>query len=617
MRRLAIVAHYERRGVLGRYVDHFVAALRPHVERVVLVVNGRLVPEELERARTIFDDVILRENAGYDAYAFRDGFERERERALEMDEVLFLNTTFYAPMHDLAPIFDRMSSPDVDLWGMTDHPETRPNPITHGPVMHRHIQTYWVGVRRSILTSPQWDEYWTSMPPIVGYLDAVLHHEVRLTHYFESRGFRTAVAFPSEDIPVENATMEAPDLLLDAGCPVVKRRLFFHDPVHFERHALAGREVRLRMERLGYPMELVWEDVSHQAKPRELHTNMSMLDVLPDVDQGGTDPGALRVGVLAHIFYPEMTPEILELADRLPGGYQLIATTTTEDRRAAILAALEAHGRTGDEVRIVESNRGRDITAFLIACRDVLQSDRFDVVVKLHTKKSPQSGFNRARHFRSLLFDNLLHSPGYAANALRLFVDHPSLGMAFPPMVHIGYPTLGRAWFTNREPAQELAKALGIDVAFDDVSPIAAYGSMFFARPAALAPLVDAAFRYEDFPDEGGYADGGMAHVVERLFAYAAISQGYQVRTIMTTDHAAQSHTSLQFKLEEMLQHVPGEPWEQLAHARRSGSGSGEGVVLGLRIVGRSIARRNRLSARVTFEALRVAKAMRRRLRRR
>jgi len=473
-------------------------------------------------------------------------------------------------------------------------------------------------VRRAVLASPDWAAYWSSMPPIRTYLDAVEYHEARCTEYFESRGYRTAVAFPSESIPVENATMEAPDLLLDAGCPVVKRRLFFHDPVHFERHSISGRDVRLRMERLGYPMELAWEDVSHQAKPRDLHVNMAMLDVLPDTDQGGVDPSTLRVGVLAHIFYPDMADELLDLADRLPGGYTLVATTTTEEKREQILQVLVARGRTGDEVRVVPSNRGRDITAFLIACRDVLASDRFDVVVKLHTKRSPQAGFNRARHFRSLLFDNLLHSEGYATNALRLFAEHPSLGMAFPPMVHRGYPTLGRAWFTNRPAAEKLAERLGIDIVFDDVSPVAAYGSMFFARPAALAPLVDADLRFEDFPDEGGYADGGMAHVVERLFAYAAISEGYQVRTIMTTDHAAQSHTSLQYKLEEMLQHVPGEPWEQLAQGRRSGSGAGsEGVVLGIRIIGRSVARQNRVSARVTYELLRVAKAARRRLRRR
>lgn len=616
MRRLAIVAHYDRRGVLGGYVDHFVEALRPHVERVVLVVNGSLRAEDRARAEVIFDAVSIRDNSGFDVYAYRDGFAAERERAAQVDEVLLLNTTFYAPLHDLADLFERMSDPGIDLWGITSHPEVRPNPITQGPVMHRHLQTYWLGIRRALFTAPDWDAYWESMPPIERYLDAVQHNEVRFTHYFESRGFRTAVAFPTEHLGVENATMEAPDVLLDMGCPIVKRRLFFHDPVHFEQHALVGRDVRTRMERLGFPMELVWEDANHQARPRYLHANMSMLDILPEVDTGGASVEGLRIGVLAHVFYTDMTDELLDMADRLPHGYTLIATTTTEEKRQEILAVLERRGREGDEVRVVASNRGRDITAFLIGLRDVLRSDRFDVVVKLHTKRSPQDSLNRGRMFRGHLFDNLLHSPGYVANVLRLFVDHPSLGMAFPPMVHIGYPTLGRAWFTNREPAQRLADELGIDVVFDDVSPVAAYGSMFWARPAALGRLIDADFDWSDFPDEGGYADGGMAHVVERLFAYAALDAGYEVRTIMTTERAAASHTSLDFKLQEMLQHVPGELPEQIAAGRRhAGGATSDSVVAGLRVAGRSLARRNRVTARLVFEGLRAARAIRSRVR--
>ncbi|TXP74095.1 rhamnan synthesis protein F, partial [Escherichia coli] len=151
-----------------------------------------------------------------------------------------------------------------------------------------------------------------------------------------------------------------------------------------------------------------------------------------------------------------MTDELLDMFDRLPGGYTLIATTVTEAKREAIEAVLTRRGRTGDEVRVVASNRGRDISAFLIGLADVLRSDRFDVIVKVHSKKSPQAGANRARISRRHLFENLFESRGYVTNVLRLFVDHPTLGMAFPTKIHIGYPTLGRAWFNNAPGAQRL-----------------------------------------------------------------------------------------------------------------------------------------------------------------
>ncbi|WP_051222957.1 rhamnan synthesis F family protein [Agrococcus lahaulensis] len=616
MRRLAIIAHYDKDGELGGYVEHFVDALRPFVERVVLVSNGELSPAASETAARIADRVLVRDNSGYDVYAYRDGIWAERDRTGEFDELLLLNTTFYAPVHDFAPSFDAVADPDIDFWGLTEHPEVDPHPYHRSGVMPRHIQSYWIGVRQRMLASKAWDDYWTDMPEIRGYDDAVIHNETRFTEYFEAAGFRSQAVFPASTFPVENATMEAPDLLLDAGCPIVKRRLFFHDPIHFEQHALIGRGVRERMERSGYPMELVWQDLARVARPRDVQSNAGMLEILPDVDAGGAALTGIRVGVLAHIFYEDMTAELLDLADRLPVDYTLIATTPTREKAEAIKAVLATRGRTGDEVRVVESNRGRDISAFLLGCGDVLRSDRFDVIVKVHTKKSPQAHFNQARIFRDHLFGNLFSSPGYAANLLRLFAQHPSLGMVFPAMIHIGYPTLGRAWLSNREPAEELAESLGIAVPFDDLSPVAPYGSMFFARPEALRKLAAAPWRWEDFPDEGEYADGALTHVLERLFAYAAIDEGYHVRTVLNTSLAASSHTALEYKLQEALASLPGELPDQLRYARAIGGtlAAPRSVLMRARLLGRRVVGRNHTTAIIAFRVLNSVRDARRRV---
>ena len=141
----------------------------------------------------------------------------------------------------------------------------------------------------------------------------------------------------------------------------------------------------------------------------------------------------------------------------------IVMTTADEARRQEIEAVLSRRGVEA-EVRIVASNRGRDISAFFIDCRDVIESDEHDLVVKLHSKRSPQDGHNIGELFKRHLFENLLASPGYAANVLRLFQQHSSLGMVIPPVYHIGYPTLGHAWFLNKEAAEEQAERMGITV---------------------------------------------------------------------------------------------------------------------------------------------------------
>ena len=171
------------------------------------------------------------------------------------------------------------------------------------------------------------------------------------------------------------------------------------------------------MAAAGYPVEALYSHLARTAVPRALMTNRALLDVLPHTDLGYDHARPLRVVAVAHVFYPEMTDDVLDRLDHLPSGYDLVVTTADEQRRSAILEVLARRGRDG-EVRVVASNRGRDISAFLVDCRDVIESDEHDLVVKVHSKLSPQDVPTIAEMFRRHLFDNLLASPGYAANEI-------------------------------------------------------------------------------------------------------------------------------------------------------------------------------------------------------
>ncbi|MBS3178511.1 MULTISPECIES: rhamnan synthesis F family protein [unclassified Pseudoclavibacter] len=588
MRRVVFFLVYDKQGHVGGYVEHCLRELRAHAEHIFVVSNSPLTTDSRRRLEAVADTVWERENVGYDVWAYRDALrEFGSDRLRDYDELILANYTFYGPIGSFAPLLEEADAKTVDFWGITDHAAVVPNPITMTGVMHRHIQSHWIGVRRSMFTSDAWRSYWDDMPRIDSYDDSVMLHEARFTHYFESAGFSSWVAYASAHYGDQHPIFNLADVLIADGCPIVKRRFFFHDPIYLDELAIIGKRVLEQLEEKHYPLDLLWQDIGTTAKPRILNTNAALLEIMPDVDLGGADPSDLRVVVIAHVFYEEMIDEIVDLANTIPGGYDLVVTTANADKQTAIQERLVELGRPDDDVRIVGSNRGRDISAFLLTCKDVLESGRYDIVVKLHSKKSPQNGFNSGRHFKEHLFQNLLNSSGYTTNLLRLFVDHPTLGMVFPPMIHMGFPTLGRAWFANLEPAKELAAKLGMRVEFDETSPLAPLGSMFIARPESLRPLVQAGFTWEDFPDEGQYADGGLPHVLERLLGYSAISEGFHVRTVLTTHNAAISHTLLEYKVQEITAGLPGLFREQVELVRRyiasqaeSPLGRAKGIVL-------------------------------------
>ena len=57
-------------------------------------------------------------------------------------------------------------------------------------------------------------------------------------------------------------------------------------------------------------------------------------------------------------------------------------------------------------------------------------------------------------------------------------------------------------------------------------------GTMFYARPAALRPLVDLGWKWSDFPAEPIEPDGTILHALERMFAFSAEKAGFVLKAV-------------------------------------------------------------------------------------
>lgn len=569
MRRAIVYLFYDPEGLVDDYVPHALSHLRRHADHLFVVSNAELDDVARERLAAVADRVWTRPNVGLDVGAYKEALEQLAGELDGFDEVILMNSTFFGPIGTFDDVFAEMDArSDIDFWGITEHARGKRHPFDVKQPLHAHIQSYWIAVRRAMFTSPDWQAYWRDMPVIEDYKQSVLLHESRFTRHFEKLGFRSAVAFPASRYHGDHPVMDDIVPLLRDGCPIVKRRVFFHDPLYHEGNGTDGRQVLRLMAERGFPVEMLLRNLARTAKPRSLVTNLGLIEVLPEVDLGYDRSAPLRVVAVVHLFYPEMADEIVDRLDHLPGHYDLVVTTSDETKRAQILTALEARGRQAD-VRVVASNRGRDVSAFLIDCRDVLESGDYDLVVKVHSKRQPQDPPNIAELFKRHLFENLLSSPGYAANVLRLFQQHPSLGMVFPPVYHVGYPTLGHAWFLNKATAKAEARRLGIMLPFDDTTPVSAYGSFFIARPETLWRLTGAGYTHDDFPDESGYGDGALSHAVERIMSYAVLSTGHHVREVMNADSAALNYSYLEYRAIAVGRHLPAYPRDQIKRIRK------------------------------------------------
>jgi O-antigen biosynthesis protein len=198
----------------------------------------------------------------------------------------------------------------------------------------------------------------------------------------------------------------------------------------------------------------------------------------------------------------------------------VFVSTDTEEKRAALAAVFASWGQGSAEVRVVP-NRGRDIAPKLVGFRDV-HDGRYDRVLHLHSKRSKHADF--LSPWRTYLYETLLGSPAVVRSVFEAFERLPRLGLVAPQ--HFEPVRRWLDWSGNFGAARALAARMGIELRPDAALDFPS-GSMFWARPAALRPLLDLDLSFEDFPEEAGQVDGTPAHAIERLYFHVCERAGY------------------------------------------------------------------------------------------
>ena len=621
-RRLLVYVIWDRRGGVEDFVLFTLAGLRTYSERILVVVNGSLDEGGRAALEEVCDEILVRPNVGFDIWAHKHAIDHLGEAINEYDEVVFANDTWYGPVRPFGPVFERMDAEPIDFWGMTDHAREEPNPFTGKGVMHYHLQSFWIAVRRRMLESSQWRDYWRNLPSMPGYFDAVLKHEVVFTHAFESEGFTHGVAFPSEDYPTDHPALFNADLLLDAGCPLIKRRPFFHYPPFLDRHAVIGRDLLNRVAQYGYPVDNILSNLARNVAPRTLNADLAMLEVLPDAPV--KLEASPRLLVALHVSDAAAAGALLDRLSAITEAFELVVTVASSTDAESVREALRNRDdprMTSAEVRALPPNDGRDIAALFVGLADVLAREDLDLIARVHTMKMGTSTQNARRYFQSQQVDNIIDSPGYFSNLLALFESEPGLGVVFPPTVHIGYAPLGRGWSIYGPAAERLCKQLHVRVPLDGVSPLAPLGGMMVFRPRAMRALTERKWAYDDYRRAAAPGGADLARAQERIIANVAGESGFHCRTVITERHAALSHLSLEYTFDQLASTTPGYPVEQIQFFHRAGwmsaAGPGSFARMYLRFRYPGLARRLDPALDLLRRALVKVKALRRPLRRR
>ena len=617
MNRGLVYFHFDPHHQVRDYVVAALSSLRPHANHILLVSNSPIGEADRARLGTCCDEILQRPNVGLDAGAYRAGLEHLGwERLADFDELILTNHTYYAPLRPWEEILTRAANwGDISFWGMTEHAAMRPHPFLAQRELPRHLQSHWIAVRRRLLTDPAFREYWEQMPPVTSYRDSIQWHESRFTGYFAELGHTWQVAFPVDRYRSENPAIEEAPALLADGCPLLKRRALFHDPLHQDRQAVVGGELLEAAVAAGYSEDLILSDVVHTAAARDLIVNAGLTEVVT-----GCVPGA--AGTDVEVSSPERRPsgcvvvhvpagrEALEraeadgLARRLASvpAHWRVVVTSPEPLDAADLERVTGRRPTREDTQEDSAHREGDVSfrlvrdldprgtiAFLTQCDDLWDpgraaggSDSGDgdeggdggpLVLRITVGPPPGPGTRADDVAHRQVLDCLLDSPGYTAGLIDLFARHPGLGVAMPAAGHIGRAHAGPTWDGLAGAAKALSRRLGLSVELDPLAPVAPPGAMFMARPEALRTLSEGAKELVRLTDQaaGGAEQSAerlrrarAAEVLELLTVYAAMSSGFHPREVLTPVWAGRLYGALAYKHRVVTADLPAHTDEQV-----------------------------------------------------
>ncbi len=569
MKRLLIYFFYDREGKVDCYVDKMLEGICGHMDSSIIVCNGLLSPEGRKLFGKYTDKIIVRENKGFDVWAYKTALEYVGWEELETyDEVIMMNFTIMGPIYPFQEMFEAMDQKNVDFWGLTLFHEADNDPF--GKIKYHylplHIQSHFIVVRNSMIKSREFQEYWRTMPMITCYEEAVCWHEAIFTKYFSDCGFKWDVYIDTRDMlkhcycPILLSPLE---LIKNRRCPIIKRRNFFHtydDILEYTTGEVSLEVFKYLRDYTDYDTDMILENLLRLENQADLKRCLHYDYILPIDSQKNPnlDYKKIKTALVIHQYFEDLIPYCYEYAQAMPEESDIFITTNTEKKKKAIEEVFNK-GKWNSVQVIVIPNRGRDVSSLLVGARDFCQ--KYDYVCFMHDKKVQQLDASiKGESFSYKCFENLLKNDMYVNNIIQLFEETPRLGMLLPPPPNFAeyYPTIGKVdWGENFEGTVELAEELGLTVNInEEKEPIAPLGTMFWFRPEALKILFETGWDYEDFPKEPNKTDGSMLHFVERIYPFVVQQHGYYPAWVMNAEYAGIEVDNLYFMLRELNKRV-------------------------------------------------------------
>lgn len=257
--------------------------------------------------------------------------------------------------------------------------------------------------------------------------------------------------------------------------------------------------------------------------------------------------------IVANLYYIADTDMYLQYLCNLSETIDKCIVTSNRDVYDHVNSEIKKNGWKNITL-LQKKNRGRDVSALLVTCRDMLP--QYEYICFVHDKREKFAAAKQDVDFWiENLWGNTVASKEYLANIFDEFDNNPQLGVLAPPEPAGMYSNAWykSSWGSSFAPTKDLARELGLNCPISIDKPPITLGTAFWCRYDALKKLFEKDWRYTSFLEEPLPVDGTISHAVERIFGFVAQDAGYKTSIVMNDEYAAKLFSLLQVNLQKIF----------------------------------------------------------------
>lgn len=222
-RRLAIYAAYNSKGRIDNTDLCYLTALTKVADNIIYIADNGLREDEEKKVQNLVCHIEAHRHNEYDFGSYKRGFQYAVSHHLldDIDELIFCNSSCYAPIHPFEIMFEAMKSRSCDFWG-----------ITKSDDISRHLQSFFLVFRSNIFLGDIFNKFMTNITRQASVENVMRQYEIGLSQILYCAGFKddSYIIYPDANTyprtKCKNNLTTVPVWLMKQGCPILKKKAF-------------------------------------------------------------------------------------------------------------------------------------------------------------------------------------------------------------------------------------------------------------------------------------------------------------------------------------------------------------------------------------------------------